>query len=143
MKILQRDTATETDDGNGPMHCLLDLSSDEDSAMAHVDNATLIGVVRKRVRAVGVRCSLTLQLVPRSGSTAISILHATPLRASRAMALRHLFFGHGLNMAKSTFLCTPAAIAQGEDGTEIGALCSDMDALIQVRREGLGAGARL
>jgi hypothetical protein len=63
-----------------------------------------------------------------------SVLHATPLRASRALALRHVMRAFHFTMSNAVFLCTPAAVAhKGEQGpgTVLGTLTSDLVNLIE------------
>lgn len=74
-----------------------------------------------------------MQLVPETGERTRSILHATPMRASRPLAVRHLAAAHGLDLAASTFLCLPTSVEKGSDGHTLGTLCSDTVSLVQVR----------
>ena len=87
VKILTRASATEADDGNGPMHCLLDLGSEEGTAMDKVDHATLIGYVRKHMRGVGIRCSFTLQVCISSSEVILAII-------SLRVTLKIIYFYH-------------------------------------------------
>lgn len=63
-----------------------------------------------------------------------SVLHATPLRASRSLALRHIMRTLGFTMRQAVFLCTPASVAAKGDkapGTMLGTLTSDLAALVE------------
>ena len=59
-------------------------------------------------------CYACVQLAPEEstgdGKTG-SVLHATPLRASRALALRHVMRAFHFSMSNAVFLCTPASVA--------------------------------
>ena len=90
--------------------------------------------MRKRTRRAGVRVNLTLQLIPgdaRGGDGTVSVLHATPLRASRGLALRHLTRTFDLSMDGAVFLCTPTSVRAIEGGTLVGTLVSDLAALVE------------
>ena len=130
----------DANDGSGPLHVQLRLQPAESSPLLKLDDAVLIGKIRKRARRVGVRINLTMQLLPEesagggAGDGAKSVLHATPMRANRALALRHIMRLCGFTMGQAVFLCTPASVApKGEraPGTMLGALASDMQYLIE------------
>lgn len=89
--------------------------------------------VRKRTRRAGVRVNLTLQLLPQDGGETSSVLHATPLRASRGLALRHIARTFDIPMGRVIFLCTPVSVrpAVGDGGTRISTLVSDLAALVE------------
>eukprot|EP00892_Ulva_mutabilis_P007983 jgi/Ulvmu1/5557/UM023_0093.1 len=136
MRLLSEAGGVDMNDGNGPIHLLLDFDPHENASLERMDNATLIDRVRKRVRRVGIRCNLTLQLVPEetTAERTRSVLHATPLRCSRALALRHIVHSGNFIMADTVFLCTPASIhanASKDGHTVVGSLCSDMATLVE------------
>lgn len=136
MRLLSAAGGVDMNDGNGPIHVLLDFDPQSNAPLEQMDNATLIDRVRKRVRRVGIRCNLTLQLVPEetAAERTRSVLHATPLRCSRALALRHIVHSGNFLMADTVFLCTPASMHANaaQDGhSVIGALCSDMATLVE------------
>jgi hypothetical protein len=130
----------DPNDKNGPLHVLLDFGPEENAPLAAYDNATLIERVRKRTRRVGVRCNLTLQLVPGDGGDGgdgptRSVLHATPLRASRGLALRHIVQRFDdLSMTTAVYVCTPASVhakSSKQGYTLLGTLCSDTAPLVE------------
>lgn len=132
---VMRVPAEDPNDGNGPLHVLLDFDPESDNApLASFDNATLSERVRKLLRRNGVRCNLTLQLVPADEGTR-SLVHATPLRASRALALRHIVQRFArLSMPSSVYVCTPASVhAKGESQgfTLLGTPVSDTMPLVE------------
>jgi hypothetical protein len=139
--VLQMMTAAngvDFNDGNGPFHILLALHPKEVSALHRLDSTTIFQKVRKRMRAAGVRVNLTLQLAPEAGSQdsgkTTSVMHATPLRASRALALRHIAHSNGFSMSQAVFLCTPSSVhakSNTAGGTVLGTLCSDMSQLVE------------
>ena len=136
MRLLSEAGGVDMNDGNGPIHVLLDFDPHENESLERMDNAALIDRVRKRVRRVGIRCNLTLQLVPEetTAERTRSVLHATPLRCSRALAMRHIVHSGNFVMADTVFLCTPASVHAhvSKDGhTVVGALCSDMATLVE------------
>lgn len=136
MRLLSAAGGVDMNDGNGPIHVLLDFDPQSNAPLEKMDNAVLIDRVRKRVRRVGIRCNLTLQLVPEetTAERTRSVLHATPLRSSRALALRHIVHIGNFMMADTVFLCTPASMHAkvAQDGhTVVGALCSDMATLVE------------
>ncbi|GBF97791.1 sucrose phosphate synthase [Raphidocelis subcapitata] len=63
-------------------------------ALSPGDLSALVARVRKRFRAGGLRCQVVAQLE----SDGAARLHITPLRASRALALRYLAHRHGVEM---------------------------------------------
>ena len=62
LRMLKDADGVDRNDGNGPLHVLLDLAPQETSPLSKLDNATLIGKIRKRARRAGVRINLTLQV---------------------------------------------------------------------------------
>lgn len=138
LRMLTAADGVDFNDGNGPYHVLLALDPKEASPLQQLDNAALLSKVRKRTRHAGVRVNLTLQLAPGqtgAGGETQSVLHATPLRASRALALRHIMQTHGFELSAALFLCTPASVHKkgnkGALGTMLGTLCSDMAQLVE------------
>jgi hypothetical protein len=135
--MLTASNGVDFNDGNGPFHILLALEPKEGSALHRVDDTTIFNKVRKRMRAAGVRVNLTLQLAPKEGERderIQSVLHCTPLRASRALALRHITQNNGLSMSQALFLCTPSSVHpknEMSEGTMLGTLCSDMGQLVE------------
>lgn len=61
--------------------------------------------LKRRLRSKGFRATYTLQAVPdtnNNGEEFLSILHVTPVRASRSMALRYIMHRFGRDMAAVT-----------------------------------------
>ena len=76
--------------------------------------------VRRRLRANGYRCHMTLQAVPARGAPSdaddaplAARLHITPLRASRALALRYLATRWSVAMDDVTLVTAPADVVVG------------------------------
>lgn len=137
MRMVRTADGADQNEGTGPLHVMLDFDPEDQAPLQAVDNATLIDRVRKRTRRVGIRCTLTLQLLPeetQSDKNTHSVLHATPLRASRSLALRHIVQSRNFAMSDAVFLCTPASMHERveQDGfTVVGSLCSDMAQLVE------------
>jgi hypothetical protein len=137
LRMLKAADGVDVNDGNGPLHVLLDLDPQEASPLREIDNATLITKVRKRCRRAGVRVNLTLQLAPEEKTQDLvtrSVLHATPLRSSRALALRHIMYLFDCAMSEALFLCTPASAkvkGAGRAYSVLGTLCSDLAQLVE------------
>ena len=137
MRMVRSTDGADKNEGNGPLHVMLDFDPEDQAPLQAVDNATLIDKVRKRTRRVGIRCTLTLQLLPeetQSDEHTHSVLHATPLRASRSLALRHIVQSRNFAMSDAVFLCTPASMherAEQDGFTVVGSLCSDMAQLVE------------
>ena len=75
-------------------------------------STAVVDRLRRRLRSNGFRAHLTLQMVPEDDDL-ISNVHITPLRASRALALRYLANKFNLDMERITVspylipCCTP------------------------------------
>ena len=77
-------------------------------------STAVVDRLRRRLRSNGFRAHLTLQMVPEDDDL-ISNVHITPLRASRALALRYLANKFNLDMERITvrsltlpYACKPA-----------------------------------
>lgn len=64
-------------------------------------STAVVDRLRRRLRSNGFRAHLTLQMVPEDDDL-ISNVHITPLRASRALALRYLANKFNLDMERIT-----------------------------------------
>lgn len=64
-------------------------------------STAVVDRLRRRLRSNGFRAHLTLQMVPE-GDDLISNVHITPLRASRALALRYIANKFNLDMERVT-----------------------------------------
>lgn len=67
-------------------------------------STAVVDRLRRRLRSNGFRAHLTLQMVPEDDDL-ISNVHITPLRASRALALRYLANKFNLDMERITVRC--------------------------------------
>ena len=72
--------------------------------------------LKRRLRSCGFRATYTLQVVPRD-SELVAVLHITPVRASRAFALRFVAQKLGLGMA-SVCVAAPVPATAGA-GSEL------------------------
>ena len=64
-------------------------------------STAVVDRLRRRLRSNGFRAHLTLQMVPEDDDL-ISNVHITPLRASRALALRYIANKFNLDMERVT-----------------------------------------
>jgi hypothetical protein len=85
--------------------------------------------IRRRLRQNGFRCHITLQMVPAEGELH-SHMHITPLRSSRALALRFIANKFGLDMTNITVVAVPANVTVNNDLYRISAHTSDLIELI-------------
>ena len=76
--------------------------------------------LKNKLRAKGFRANYTLQIIPE-GEKLLAVLHITPIRASRPLALRWLANKFGLNMSDFITTVFPACVSGTEtlDGTLI------------------------
>ena len=73
--------------------------------------AIIVSRLKKRLRTKGFRGNYTLQLVPdEEKQHFLCVLHITPIRASRPLALRWIAQTLGLNMSDFTVSVTPACL---------------------------------
>ncbi|KAL4458202.1 hypothetical protein ABPG75_013067 [Micractinium tetrahymenae] len=87
--------------------------------------------LKRRLRSKGMRASYNLQMVPR-GAEWLSVLHITPLRASRPLALRYLAQKLGLPLDGVLVLAlAPEAAGSAAAGSLVaGSYCSDTQDLV-------------
>jgi hypothetical protein len=73
--------------------------------------------LKNKMRSKGFRANYTLQIIPE-GEEYLAVLHITPVRASRPLALRWLANKLGLSMENFTMAVFPATITgtNGMDG---------------------------
>lgn len=95
--------------------------------------STVVDRLKKRLRCKGFRCNFTLQLVPREEKedNLNGILHITPVRASRSLALRFLAQRLGIGLDNFVSIAYPALMEGSslEDG-RLWSLVNDMHHLI-------------
>lgn len=110
LKELLYDVVEQPKSGVHPRHVVLELDEETQGilsvGMGPKGRETLglrrVSIVadrlKRRLRSKGFRASYTLQLVDRAGADPAAALHLTPVRASRAMALRFLARAWGRGM---------------------------------------------
>lgn len=80
--------------------------------------ALSVGRLKNRLRSKGFRANYTLQVVPAAGKAGhVSVLHITPIRASRPLALRWYANKAGLSMADFVTTIFPACM-RGTDSLD-------------------------
>lgn len=89
----------------------------------------VVDKLKRRLRKLGFRGNMTLQMVPKMGSW-LSVLHLTPLRASRSLALRYLSYRAGLSMSDVSLLTFPRKQGAVEAGLSLSAYTSDFPDLV-------------
>ncbi|KAF6252365.1 hypothetical protein COO60DRAFT_1287118 [Scenedesmus sp. NREL 46B-D3] len=99
-------------------------------AMTAAEQLALIGRIQRRFRRSGLRTQLVSQL--DGGDIK---LHITPLRGSRALALRHLTYSHKVDMTSLVLVCCARDMSPGADGSAGAAgvakfACSDMEDVV-------------
>jgi hypothetical protein len=136
------------EEGVHPRHVCVELDAETQSILAAgmgprgrtTGTVALAAAVterlRRRLRAKGLRAQHTLQLVPRgAGEDYLAVLHLTPIRASRALALRHLARRLGLGPDDfAVAALAPELVALGADsgdgGAVVGPYVSDLVDLV-------------
>lgn len=159
--------------GVHPRHICLELDPESQSILAQgmgprsraaqqtpAGSLAVAERLKRRLRSKGMRASYNLQMVPRGESKFLSVLHITPLRASRPLALRYLTQKLGLPLDNVVVLAlAPEATGSAVPGTGAGGVsvsptlvagcyCSDAQDLVggmqqvcMVLPEGAGEGA--
>lgn len=120
-----------------PLHLLMGLSDTARKALADKSSGglaatTLTDRLRRNLRHLGYRCQVTLQLMATpagwiSRASMVPRFHVTPLRASRALALR--FLGHQLGVSLRRFvvvLPAPAVDTLSDFKIMVGGYCGDL-----------------
>jgi sucrose-phosphate synthase len=116
LKELLYNVAEEPEAGVHPRHICVDLDPETQGILAAGmgPKARSAGSVRlasavterlkRRLRTKGFRANYTLQLVPQDGPSSehLAVLHITPVRASRPLALRAI--SHQLNIPMDNFI---------------------------------------
>lgn len=130
LKELLYNVGEEPEAGVHPRHICLELDPETQSILSTglgpktktMDPLKLsslsVSRLKNKLRAKGFRANYTLQIVPE-GESFLTILHITPIRASRPLALRWLANKLGLTMADFVTTVFPACIAgtESQDGT--------------------------
>jgi hypothetical protein len=127
--------------GIHPNHIELPLDPESKSALAKSTQRDQSGVVstavldrlRRRLRSNGYRTHLTLSMVPEDASAdeLTSVIHVTPMRASRALSLRFLAVKFGVDMSKFMVVIVPPFAKQSSGGNaQIASFSSDLAELV-------------
>lgn len=112
----------------GPQHLLFNVTKSQVSAN---EEAAMLGRLQTTIRRSGVRAALTLQLDEsvkvRPPMKAMVRVHVTPLRGTRAMALRYIANTDDLDLSRFTVLIAgaPNVDGAGQAGASLGFSCSD------------------
>jgi hypothetical protein len=78
-----------------------------DHGLAAHEQLAVVGRIRRRFRRSGLRTQVCAQL-----DGAATRLHVTPLRASRALALRFLAYKHRVDLTSIVLVCCAAAVIE-------------------------------
>lgn len=104
-----------------------DNSKQQQPALSAQDVETLILRIKRRLRRSGLRTQVMAQM-----DAGVVKLHLTPLRGSRALALRHLAYAHKVDMSSLVLVCCAKDVqpaAAGPAGMAKFA-CSDVEELV-------------
>lgn len=122
LKELLYNVAEKPESGVHPRHICLELDPETQGILVagmgprakSADGVLLSALVterlKRRLRSKGFRANYTLQIVPRGSGENVSVLHITPLRASRPLALRSLAVRMGLEMDSFSCLVLPVEV---------------------------------
>ena len=143
LKELLYNVAEVPESGVHPRHICIELDPETQGILAAGmgPKARAAGSVRlatavtdrlkRRLRTKGFRANYTLQFVPKSSDAPVAILHITPVRASRPLALRSL--SHRLNVPMDAFTVVtlpPVVVGDTLADAIVGPATSDMADLI-------------
>lgn len=143
LKELLYNVAEEPEAGVHPRHICVELDPETQGILAAGmgPKARAAGSVRlatavtdrlkRRLRTKGFRANYTLQFVPQAADAHLAVLHITPVRASRPLALRSLSHRLGVPMDAFTVVSLPPVVV-GETLADavVGPATSDMADLI-------------
>ncbi|KAK9809313.1 hypothetical protein WJX73_004061 [Symbiochloris irregularis] len=120
--------------GVHPQHVLLEL---DDESKSHIMgmapstqqketlSSTMMERIRRRLRKTAYRSHIVLQMVPE-GDELHSHMHITPLRASRALALRFIATKFGLDMQRVMVVTVPAKVVRQDEVAKVTGHTTDM-----------------
>lgn len=123
----------ETD--TGAHHMMVSLQLTEGMDLSASEALSMCNRVRRKFRRGGIRAQLAVQIDIQDDDTskvdqtcaAPSVqLHVTPLRASRALALRFLANKHGVDMRNLTLVCAAGSL----HGDVVGMPSSDLEEVV-------------
>ncbi|GAB4822201.1 hypothetical protein N2152v2_009247 [Parachlorella kessleri] len=93
---------------------------------------SVVDRLKRRLRSRGFRANYNLQLVPQEDGTPLGVLQITPVRASRALALRFLAHRLGLDSSRITVLALAPEVDKGSQGELLAGLyTSDGDEILE------------
>lgn len=120
----------KVDADTGSWHVVLELApgaGEGDTLMPPAEQLALMGRLKRRFRRSGVRCQLMAQM---ENSTVK--IHITPVRASRALALRYLAHRHKVSLPSILLVACPRLLEVSKGGQlESGSFAaSDADDLV-------------
>ncbi|KAL3157983.1 hypothetical protein ABBQ32_012382 [Trebouxia sp. C0010 RCD-2024] len=122
--------------GVHPQHVCIQLDRESKSILGQgaggrklAISTAVVDRLRRRLRSNGFRAHLTLQMVPEEGDL-ISNVHITPLRASRALALRFLANKFNLDMERVTVVVLPPMVTKKNEMFNVGSYTSDLAELV-------------
>ncbi|KAH7619458.1 putative sucrose-phosphate synthase 1 [Nannochloris sp. 'desiccata'] len=145
LKELLYNVAEEPEAGVHPRHICVDLDPETQGILAAGmgPKARSAGSVRlasavterlkRRLRTKGFRANYTLQFVPQDGPSSehLAVLHITPIRASRPLALRAI--SHRLNIPMDNFIVIalpPVVFGESLADAVVGPATSDVSDLV-------------
>lgn len=120
LKELLYNVGEEREEGIHPRHICIELDPETQQILSsgmgpkarstqHLRFLSLIvSRLKKKLRSRGVRANYTLQIVPKQTKEHLAVLHITPIRASRPLALRCLAQYLGINMCDFIMAALPA-----------------------------------
>ncbi|KAA6420901.1 MAG: Sucrose-phosphate synthase [Trebouxia sp. A1-2] len=122
--------------GVHPQHVCIQLDRESKSILGQgtgnhklAVSTAVVDRLRRRLRSNGFRAHLTLQMVPEDDDL-ISNVHITPLRASRALALRYLANKFNLDMERITVIVLPPTVSKKNEMYQVGSYTSDLAELV-------------
>ncbi|PSC69593.1 Sucrose-phosphate synthase [Micractinium conductrix] len=146
LKELLYNVAEHATAGVHPRHICLELDAESQAILSAgmgprgreaqpspARSLALVERLRRRLRSKGMRASYNLQMVPRSPTDTgdfLSVLHITPLRASRPLALRYLAQRLGMPLDRLVVLAVAPEAAGPAADLIAGCYCSDVPDLV-------------
>ncbi|KAI3435641.1 hypothetical protein D9Q98_001699 [Chlorella vulgaris] len=143
LKELLYNVQEEPAGGVHPRHICLELDPESQAILsagmgprsratpAHIRTLAVVDRLKKRLRSKGMRASYNLQLVPREDEY-LAVLHITPLRASRPLALRYLSQKLALQQDNVVVMALAPETTGSVEGGDLvaGSYCSDTQDLV-------------
>eukprot|EP00803_Ostreobium_quekettii_P010053 evm.model.scf_603.4 EVM.evm.TU.scf_603.4 scf_603:21080-24472(-) len=112
----------------GPFHV---ITGAESSTVPGMDGVKAKDQILSKLRKRGIRTQMTFQVDKASdGSPVTPLLHITPFRASRSLALRFLFHRLGIELTNVTIVNFATGMISEEKSRRVKFAVSDMDGLL-------------